>query len=172
MAEIQKQHAPRSGCHSSASGIRSMRSQKRKPNPCEISLYLEGGFCSANTSPQRISIHLTESAQLTPKQLRLSPVQLFMTKSTGTLLLLWILTAAAATYFWHHSSRRKVRETELQQKISQLEKDLETTRAQTQKIQDPSELKALKTELMRLRAELTQRRDVSTRLEALQLENE
>src|SRR3954469_24203854 len=161
MVEIQKQHAPRSGCHSSTSGIRSMRSQKRKPNPCEISLYLEGGFCSANTSPQRISIHhcihLTESAQLTPKQLRPSPVQLFMTKSTGTLLLLWILTAAAATYFWHDSSRRKVRETELQQKISQLEKDLETTRAQTQKIQDTSELKALKTELMRLRAELTQR---------------
>ena len=94
-----------------------------------------------------------------------------MTKSTGALVLFCLFTAASALYFWNDSSRRKIRETQLQQKISQLEHDLDSLRTQARNVQDDSEFKTLKTELMRLRAEVTLRRNVSTQLETVQLEN-
>jgi hypothetical protein len=93
-------------------------------------------------------------------------------KTTGIAAAVVIVAVGAAAFFWRESAQSKGAVQVLQERVAELEQELETARTAAK---PPTESakgnEELKSELIRLRGELTQRRESGKLAEKLQTEN-
>jgi hypothetical protein len=93
-------------------------------------------------------------------------------KTTGIAIAAVIVAAGAAAFFWRESVQSKSDLRVLQDRVAELEGELETARTAAKPPADNGKGNdELKSELIRLRGELTQRRESGKLAEKLQTEN-